>query len=70
MGEPTGEIENDPDLTDQKFPGNPSMSYRSIHPFKVVGEVTVWQGHSTEQVNAMKEGIAKLDAQGIHSLND
>lgn len=68
--EPTGEIENDPDLTDQKFPGNPSMSYRSIHPFKVVGEVTVWQGHSTEQVNAMKEGIAKLNAQGIRSLND
>lgn len=68
--EPTGEIENDPDLTDQKFPGNPSMSYRSIHPFKVVGEVTVWQGHSTEQVNAMKEGIAKLDAQGIYSLNE
>src|SRR5690606_16456242 len=68
--EPTGEIENDPDLPDQKFPGNPSMSYRSIHPFKVVGEVTVWQGHSTEQVNAMKEGIAKLDAQGIYSLNE
>lgn len=68
--EPTGEIENDPDLTDQKFPGNPSMSYRSIHPFRVVGEVTIWKGHSKEQVTAMKEGIAKLDAQGIHSLND
>lgn len=68
--EPTGHIENDPDLTDQKFPGNPSMSYRSIHPFKIVGEVTVWQGHSTEQVNAMKEGIAKLDAQGMGSLNE
>ena len=68
--EPTGDIENDPDLTDQKFPGNPSMSYRSIHPFKIVGEVTVWQGHSTEQVNAMKEGIAKLDAQGMGSLNE
>lgn len=68
--EPTGKIENDPDLTDQKFPGNPSMSYRSTHPFKVVGEVTIWQGHSTEQVNAMKEGIAKLNAQGINSLND
>lgn len=68
--EPTGDIENDPDLTDQKFPGNPSMSYRSIHPFKIVGEVTVWQGHATEQVNAMKEGIAKLDAQGMGSLNE
>ena len=38
--EPTGPIKNDPDLTDRKFPGNPSMSYRSEHPFKVVGEVT------------------------------
>ncbi len=68
--EPTGDIENDPDLTDQKFPGNPSMSYRSKHPFRVVGEVTIWKGHSTEQVNAMKEGIAKLNAQGINSLNE
>src|SRR5690606_21966959 len=41
--EPTGEIEDDPDLTDKKFPGNPSMSYRSIYPFKVVGEVIHWQ---------------------------
>ncbi|NMU25258.1 NAD(+)--rifampin ADP-ribosyltransferase, partial [Vibrio parahaemolyticus] len=50
--EPTGPIENDPDLTDRKFPGNPTMSYRSIHSFKVVGEVSSWQGHSIEQVKA------------------
>ena len=68
--EPTGAIEDDPDLTDRKFPGNPSKSYRSTEPFRVVGEVTVWQGHSTEQVKVMKEGIAKLKEQGIHSLND
>lgn len=68
--EPTGEIENDPDLTDQKFPGNPSMSYRSIHPFKVVGEITIWQGHPKEQVNAMIEALEKLKEQGINSLND
>ena len=43
--EPTGVIEDDPNLTDKKFPGNPTKSYRSQHPFKVVGEVTVWQGH-------------------------
>lgn len=70
MVEPTGAIEDDPDLRDKKFPGNPSKSYRSVHPFKVVGEVTSWQGHSSEQVKAMKDGLAKLKEQGINSLND
>lgn len=68
--EPTGAIEDDPDLTDKKFPGNPTKSYRSIHPFKVVGEVTAWQGHPIEQVEAMKEALVKLKEQGINSLND
>ena len=68
--EPTGPIEDDPDLTDRKFPGNPSRSYRSVHPFKVVGEVTVWQGHPPAQVAAMKEGLARLMQEGIRSLND
>lgn len=68
--EPTGEIEDDPDLTDRKFPGNPTKSYRSKNPFKVVGEVTIWQGHSAEQVKAMKDGLARLKEQGIDSLND
>lgn len=68
--EPTGPIEDDPDLTDLKFPGNPTKSYRSIHPFKIVGEVTNWQGHSPEQVKTMKEALAELKKQGINSLND
>ncbi len=68
--EPIGEIEDDPDLTDKKFPGNPTKSYRSTKPFKVVGEVTIWQGHSTEQVKAMKDALEKLKEQGINSLND
>ena len=68
--EPTGQIEDDPDLTDRKFPGNPTKSYRSLHPFRVVGEVTVWQGHATEKVKAMKDGLAKLKEQGLNSLND
>ncbi|MFN8207287.1 MAG: NAD(+)--rifampin ADP-ribosyltransferase [Bacteroidales bacterium] len=68
--EPTGELEDDPDLTDKKFPGNPTKSYRSIHPFRVVGEVTVWQGHPPEQVKAMKDHLEKLKEQGINSLND
>lgn len=68
--EPTGTIEDDPDLTDRKFPGNPTKSYRSIHPFRVVGEVTNWQGHSTEQVNVMKKHTQQLKEQGVDSLNN
>ncbi len=68
--EPTGPIEDDPDLTDKKFPGNPTKSYRSQYPFKVIGEVGVWSGHPPEQVKAMKDGLAKLKEQGIESLNN
>lgn len=68
--EPTGEIEDDPDLTDKKFPGNPTKSYRSTSPFRVVGEVSIWQGHPAEQVKAMKDALEKLKEQGINSLND
>jgi rifampin ADP-ribosylating transferase len=68
--EPTGPIEDDPNLTDKKFPGNPTMSYRSAHPFKVVGEITIWQRHSPEQVKAMKDGLAKLKEQGIEAIED
>ena len=68
--EPTGAIEDDPNLTDKKFPGNPTMSYRSKYPFKVVGEITVWQSHSPEQIKEMKDGIAKLKEQGIEAIED
>jgi rifampin ADP-ribosylating transferase len=57
-------------LTDKKFPGNPTKSFRSTQPFGVVGEVTVWQGHSAAQVKTMKEHLGKLKEQGINSLND
>lgn len=68
--EPTGEIENDPDLTDQKFKGNPSMSYRSTKPFRIVGEVCNWESHDPEKVHAMKLGIKKRNDDGVNSLND
>ena len=68
--EPTGPIEDDPNLTDKKFPGNPTKSYRSKHPFKVVGEITIWQGHSREQVKAMKDGLDRLKEQGIEPIED
>lgn len=68
--EPIGAIEDDPDLTDKKFPGNPTRSYRSTEPFRVVGEVSVWQSHPAEQVKAMKDALERLKEQGINSLND
>ena len=68
--EPTGAIEDDPDLTDKKFPGNPSKSFRSTEPFRVVGEVTIWQRHPAEQVKAMKDALSQLKERGIDSLND
>ena len=68
--EPTGELEDDPDLTNKKFEGNPTKSYRSVSPFKVVGEVTIWQGHSTEQVQTMKNHLERLKKEGVESLNN
>jgi len=68
--EPTGPIEDDPDLTNRKFPGNPTKSYRSTHPFRIVAEVGLWIGHPAEQVQTMKDALAKLREQGINSLND
>jgi rifampin ADP-ribosylating transferase len=68
--EPTGPIEDDPNLTDKKFTGNPTKSYRSQHPFKVVGEVTIWQGHSPEQIKAMKDGIERAKELGIEAIED
>src|ERR1044072_3489122 len=66
--EPTGPIEDDPNLTDKKFSGNPTKSYRSKFPFKVVGEVTVWQRHSSEQLKTMKDWLEKLKEQGIEAI--
>lgn len=68
--EPTGPIEDDPNLTDKKFPGNPTKSYRSQYPFKVTGEVEEWQGHSPEQLKAMKDHLEKLKQQGIEAIED
>ncbi len=62
--EPTGDFVDDPNLTDKKFPGNPTLSYRSRDPLRIVGEVDQWEGHSPEQVQAMKDGIARLAAEG------
>jgi len=68
--EPTGPYEDDPNLTDKKFPGNPTKSYRSAYPLKIVGEVSAWKGHSPEQLKAMKEHLEKLKEQGIEAIED
>lgn len=68
--EPTGPIEDDPNLTDQKFPGNPSKSYRTRDALRVIGEVILWQGHAPEQLGAMREHLAELDRQGVEAIED
>ena len=66
--EPTGPFEDDPNLTDTKFPGNPTRSYRTRAPLRVTGELRGWTGHAPEQVQAMKDGLARLAAQGIKAI--
>src|SRR5690606_7840906 len=58
--EPTGPIEDDPNLTDKKYPGNPTKSYRTRDPLRVTGEVTDWQGHPPEQLQAMRDHLEEL----------
>ena len=68
--EPTGPIEDDPNLTDKKFPGNPTKSYRSRHALRVIGEVAEWQGHPAEQLQAMRDNIERLKQLGIEAIED
>lgn len=68
--EPTGDVEDDPNVTDKKFPGNPTRSYRSKEPVKVVGELTDWVGHSAERQQAMRDGLAELRRQGNAVIYD
>ena len=68
--EPTGAFENDPNLTDKKFPGNPTRSYRSRVPLRIVGDVTEWEGHSEEQLRQMREHLEELKRQGIEAINE
>ena len=68
--EPTGALENDPNLTDKRFPGNPTRSYRTRHPLRVVGEVTDWEGHRPEVLQEMRDHLARLEQQGVEAIND
>ena len=68
--EPTGTIEDDPNLTDKKFPGNPTKSYRSRAPLRVTGELTDWVGHPPDVLQAMKDHIERLKQLGVEAIDD
>jgi len=68
--EPTGAYEDDPNLTDKRFPGNPTRSYRTREPLRVVREVLGWEGHPPERLQEMLEHIAKMDALGVEAINE
>lgn len=68
--EPTGPIEDDPNLTDKRFTGNPTLSYRSRDPLRIVAEVTKWIGHSPERVQQMKDGLARLTSDNTDIIID
>ena len=68
--EATGAIEDDPNLTDRKFPGNPTRSYRSREALRVTGEITDWQGHTPEQLQIMHAHLARLRELGVEAIED
>lgn len=68
--EPTGSIEDDPNLTNKRFPGNPTKSYRSRDAFRVTGEITEWEGHSPERLKEMHDHLEKLKQQGIEAIQE
>jgi rifampin ADP-ribosylating transferase len=68
--EPLGPFEDDPNVTDKKFPGNPTRSYRTCHALRVVGEVDDWEGHPPAVLQAMLDGLARLREQGLDVIED
>jgi len=68
--EPTGPIEDDPNLTNKKFRGNPTKSFRTREPVRVRGELADWKGHSPEALKAMKDGIERLERLGVEPIDD
>jgi hypothetical protein len=68
--EPTGAFEDDPNLTDKRFPGNPTQSYRSREPLRVIGEVETWEPHPPERLAEMKAALARMEAEGGPEIID
>jgi rifampin ADP-ribosylating transferase len=68
--EPEGALEDDPNVTDKKFPGNPTRSYRTRGPVRIAGELAEWVGHSPEELEAMRAGLADLKRRGLAVIYD
>ena len=68
--EPLGPFEDDPNVTDKKFPGNPTRSYRTRSPLRIVAEVEDWEGHPPEVLQGMLESLARLREQGLDVIED
>ena len=68
--EPTGALEDDPNLTDKRFPGNPTRSYRTREPLRVAGEILDWEPHSPEVLKNMRSQLEELKRLGIEAIND
>ena len=68
--EPTGEFEDDPNVTDKRFPGSPTQSFRSREPLRVTGELVDWVGHSAEKLQAMRDGLEALRQRGEAVIED
>jgi len=68
--EPTGPFEDDPNVTDKRFPGNPTLSYRTRHPLRVVGELEDWTPHPPEVLAGMLASLARLREQGLDVIED
>ena len=68
--EPTGPFEDDPNVTNKRFPGNVTRSYRTRHPMRVVDEVESWEGHAPDMLQGMLDGIVQLRADGLDVIED
>ncbi len=68
--DPSGGFEDDPNVTDKRFPGNPTQSFRSREPLRVVGELVGWVGHSPESLQAMRDGLDASRRQGAVQIED
>jgi hypothetical protein len=64
--EPTGDFENDPNVTDKKFPGNPTRSYRSSEPIRIVSEVTDWVRLTPEELQTWRDRLANIKGEIIN----
>lgn len=67
---PTGPFEDDPNVTNKRFPGNVTQSYRTRHPMRVASEVDDWEGHSPDVVKGMLDHLAQLREQGLDVIED